>query len=128
MNFAIKQYIDLNLPPDAEAIYNKPIWQQSVFDGAIAGHLVNIALNKNEERAFILVHEIALGSRTGVAIVVNYWDLAYSPKRPIFIYSGTSFGIFQFIYLAQANSLRISNDQDVSFSLLYQTISLRKKK
>lgn len=127
MNFAIKQYIDSNMPPHAEAVYNMPDWIHSVAGGGLGGNFINIPPNKNEERWGIIVHQIEVSPSSAVA-TATFYNQGFVPVKPIFTYSAANFIIADFTYLTRDSSLRIANDNvSVFFSFLYQTISLKKK-
>jgi len=120
MDWSIKEYIDNNLDLHGKAVYNAPTWVTSVLNGANSE--IDIPLNKNENRRFIIVHQISFSRWGGTCNLIDA-DFPTVTILPFASATATPF-ICDFIYIKRAAKLKlIINSNSLSFSILYQTVT-----
>lgn len=127
MDFAFKQYIDYNQDYDGKAVYNAPFWIPSAVDG-LGVNSVDIILDKNELRTFILIHKWML-SISGIGVPITFFDSRF-PTLPFFTLNNlipVVDSVQPFEYVTKGNSFRmICSDPAVRFALLVQTVTQEK--
>lgn len=125
MDFSFKQYLDYNQDFKGKPVYNLPFWQCSIVEAGTSH--VNIALNKNELRTFILIHQMSYAG-AGSAFPTNFIDSRYPANKLIQFSDTYAFdNIWEFNYICEGNSLDIvCNNPAIQFSLLVQIVTQEK--
>lgn len=119
----IDKYINANIPVGTRPVYNDIRWSLSVSLPAAAGEQVTIPLNKNENRAFIIVHYIWVN---WIACTGHIYDTDLGLNNAfIHIVAGTVNTLFPLPYIKKGPKLQILfNATGTNWSMCYQTVTL----
>jgi hypothetical protein len=129
MEFALKQFLDYNQDYKGRTVYNLPFWQCNTLDPKTGASFLNIALDKNESRTFILIHKMSY-SPSWSSIPTIFTDSRY-PSQPLMKFNDTLDvgGIYDFIYISKGNSLKINCTNNVClFSFFIQIVTQEKER
>lgn len=132
MDYFQKKYIEDNLPPHSEPVYNEFVWKKSEVTGGIQS--VNIALNKNANVFFIIIHKMQF-SLYSSGTPTSFYD-SRNLTTPIFTFAATFnsyfVDIYNFDFVSKGNAFKLNcSNADpafVYFSLMYQTVTTKERK